>query len=903
MVWPEMNIGSLPRYLLNICLSVAQFALSNVAILFQNILDRSTIEFNGNLQVSFFSGGMPFQQIDGLQNKCLNHSFLDLLQKSVPEKRRRSRFGFLRKTLIPSSDVARPIDYSGTNIWPILNHCRRHGNTPAIKTIVTCPVNVLASQSGGRIAAVLSELAPLYGLRAGMYVHSHPKAGAYKVTLDTLITDREGLRQNPPDILLTDSKMLGRAREAPLWRLNVPSPLRFLMLQELDSFGSTEGRGLACLISRLKYRLGVPEGHLICIKTAGDLVTGVVGDVEQPRSAQNLFGPGFEEAAVFSETLTSPQPGYAFGPGHHAERASDKGDVFLPCRAADGMDQLRSAVPWLSRLQGALAEAALSPVSAIKSACIRRLRPFSMNRLQIWARDMMRYAVTLPWLKMRSARGLPRSRWIPNGDQVGLCTCVRDRYPEHNGCIYCTRHQVPQLGRKLAVPERVRQVMATLVARWNHLRPTKLGVEELIEDGLGGTDLERRFLRVLSALYEGDEALKPQVLRGGRRGFVLRAGSADAPRFWAIEPEVQMDIRCAGLPQKRLDFLLTPIGRNDGRSIAIKIDQSEYQANSVGQDLLECIEMIRSGAVYVWTVSERDLELDDQVSGNAFMESVPGSAFVERLEQALKQPLLASQSHADGSRDLLTKSSLTGLKCLLDGTMPDNRTLQSVLIREMVATGQPLEDPPPFQELSEAGQEFLAGPGVVERIGEGRIALYLSCVPTPSAACLQTEPDLRLLLRAGLSDSSPALSPDPDFSDICRGLWRLVNVFQNLRGFHVEIEGLDNLAPPDMREDSAEFDAATSGWREARTLCDVQFHPLIDALMAAEIPAPDRFGDDLTSSGRVVGMMEFGWSEALVAVSEQSCEDVDWQLIRHDPKTASAESTVVEVLVALQGVQ
>ena len=57
-------------------------------------------------------------------------------------------------------------------------------------------------------------------------------------------------------------------------------------------------------------------------------------------------------------------------------------------------------------------------------------------------------------------------------------------------------------------------------------------------------------------------------------------------------------------------------------------------------------------------------------------------------------------------------------------------------------------------------------------------------------------------------------------------------------------------------------------WAEARALCDEAFHPLIDALIAAETPGPDRFGDDLLSGGRVIGMMEFGWSAAGVAVAE-----------------------------------
>src|SRR5690606_27545703 len=101
----------------------------------------------------------------------------------------------------------------------------------------------------------------------------------------------------------------------------------------------------------------------------------------------------------------------------------------------------------------------------------------------------------------------------------------------------------------------------------------------------------------------GDGALTPQVLPGGRRGFVLRAGRSDAPRLWTIEPQVQIDARFRSLPRKRVDFLLTPVGRSSGRPIVIEMDGIEYHAGTVAQDLLDRMLMIRSGQVRVWTLS------------------------------------------------------------------------------------------------------------------------------------------------------------------------------------------------------------------------------------------------------------------------------------------------------------
>ena len=160
--------------------------------------------------------------------------------------------------------------------------------------------------------------------------------------------------------------------------------------------------------------------------------------------------------------------------------------------------------------------------------------------------------------------------------------------------------------------------------------------------------------------------------------------------------------------------------------------------------------------------------------------------------------------------------------------------------------------------------------------------------------------DIRLLLRAELPDPGHEPAAKALYAEAWRGLWRLVNLFQGLRGFHVELAGLDTLSPPDMSVGTGPTDADTEAWLEARALCDDLFYPLIDALIAAEVPGPDRIGDDLLFEGRVVGMMEFGWEGAGVAIAETPCEGVIWRLIPFDPESDPIGETVTRVIQALQ---
>jgi DEAD/DEAH box helicase domain-containing protein len=91
-----------------------------------------------------------------------------------------------------------------------------------------------------------------------------------------------------------------------------------------------------------------------------------------------------------------------------------------------------------------------------------------------------------------------------------------------------------------------------------------------------------------------------------------------------------------------------------------------------------------------------------------------------------------------------------------------------------------------------------------------------------------------------------------------------------------------------------------AAWEEARALCDEAFHTLIDALIAAETPGPDHFGDDLFAEGRVLGAMEFGWEASKVAVAETAYDGLGWTLVQFDPEVDQVGETVSRIITALQ---
>ena len=199
-------------------------------------------------------------------------------------------------------------------LWPILDHCRQQVGVPGIKAILVYPMNALATDQAGRIAQAIHGNPALRGaVRAGLYIGESPgeKASRHKgMGEHHLITDRKAMQLDPPDILLTNYKMLDylliRPKDQPLWQHNQGGPLRFLVVDELHTFDGAQGTDLACLVRRLKARLGVGEGDLCCVGTSATLGSGAQASAALRSYAGDVFGEPFDEGAVIGEQRLSP---------------------------------------------------------------------------------------------------------------------------------------------------------------------------------------------------------------------------------------------------------------------------------------------------------------------------------------------------------------------------------------------------------------------------------------------------------------------------------------------------------------------------------------------------------------------------------------------------------------------
>ena len=197
-------------------------------------------------------------------------------------------------------------------LFPILDHCRQRAGAPGVKAILVYPMNALAADQARRIAQTIDRTPALRGrVTAGVFVgrDNQPQRSAHKTMgRDHVVTDRDTLRERPPDILLTNYKMLDYLLVRPfdfrLWRRNGPETLRYLVVDELHTFDGAQGTDLACLIRRLRVRLGVPRDKLICAGTSATL-----GDGDDEAGlldyASRIFDQRFEAGAIVGEVRQS----------------------------------------------------------------------------------------------------------------------------------------------------------------------------------------------------------------------------------------------------------------------------------------------------------------------------------------------------------------------------------------------------------------------------------------------------------------------------------------------------------------------------------------------------------------------------------------------------------------------
>ncbi|MBF0227362.1 MAG: DEAD/DEAH box helicase [Desulfobacterales bacterium] len=272
---------------------------------FSNIIEDFLNEYGNVFKGPFLDIQLPFQQ-----GKIGADYFRELPMKFPPYLHQEKAFDRLSGNNPVSTIIATGTGSGKTEcfIYPILDYCYRHRGESGIKAILIYPMNALAIDQAGRLAALIHNSKLNSHVTAGIYIGQQEKSPSMSMSQEKLISNKDTLRNSPPDILLTNYKMLDylliRPDDLPLWKHNNSDTLRFLAVDELHTFDGAQGSDIACLIRRLKARLCIKANYLCCIGTSATL-----GSKEEKKElleyASAVFGEKFNLEAVISESRLS----------------------------------------------------------------------------------------------------------------------------------------------------------------------------------------------------------------------------------------------------------------------------------------------------------------------------------------------------------------------------------------------------------------------------------------------------------------------------------------------------------------------------------------------------------------------------------------------------------------------
>ena len=115
-------------------------------------------------------------------------------------------------------------------LYPILDYCFKNKERQGIKVIILYPMNALASDQAKRLAETIHGDDRLKGITAGLFIGEGKEKKKYPTEMGEahIIENRQNIVDSPPDILLTNFKMLDyalmRSNYHNLWTFNLQDP-------------------------------------------------------------------------------------------------------------------------------------------------------------------------------------------------------------------------------------------------------------------------------------------------------------------------------------------------------------------------------------------------------------------------------------------------------------------------------------------------------------------------------------------------------------------------------------------------------------------------------------------------------------------------------------------------------
>ncbi len=201
-------------------------------------------------------------------------------------------------------------------MFPLLDYCHKNQHRNGIKAIILYPMNALATDQAKRLAETIWADHRLKGkVTVGLFIGEGKDKKKYPTTMgeNHVIEQRDMIVDSPPDILLTNFKMLDyglmQSRFHNLWTHNFEDTdlLKFLVLDELHTYDGAQGTDVANLIRRLKLKLNLKRGDLCPVGTSATMGSGAEAPRLLSEYATTVFGEDFDASCIITENRETPE--------------------------------------------------------------------------------------------------------------------------------------------------------------------------------------------------------------------------------------------------------------------------------------------------------------------------------------------------------------------------------------------------------------------------------------------------------------------------------------------------------------------------------------------------------------------------------------------------------------------
>ena len=296
---------------------------------FQKALNSGHLSKGPYLEATslFKRGKMTHELFRELLTDPPDEGFLNAVQGNRPlylhqEKAVRKVFGEARNVVVATGTASGKTE---TFLYPILLHLYREFQMgklgPGVRALILYPMNALANDQRdklGEISKQLHKSGSPFKFTFGQYIGETPEdendsrrhaREHIDHRLPGELVLREEMRDNPPNILLTNYSMLEylliRPYDSLLFDYGRARWWTFLIMDEAHQYRGSKGIEMGMLLRRLKRRIreGGRTGPFQCIATSATIAGGERDKAAVAKFACELFGEKFlENDVILGET-------------------------------------------------------------------------------------------------------------------------------------------------------------------------------------------------------------------------------------------------------------------------------------------------------------------------------------------------------------------------------------------------------------------------------------------------------------------------------------------------------------------------------------------------------------------------------------------------------------------------